>query len=106
MEGKSVRVKTWREFKQLAVQKHPKSIVYNIEQGLERKNLTSLRLILPAEDAWYLLLDFAKEGKLKETGIPLRTDKKGNIYISEDDVKDFLSKELGRELLLCSFWTI
>jgi len=105
--GKNVRVETWEKFKGLAIEKKPKSIVYIIAQSIPAKNLTSLKLILPVEDTQYILTDSAKGNKLRKTGIPIHTDKKGNRFIKDDDVKSFLMAQLQREdLQIFSYWTI
>ena len=95
--GKTVRVKTWEEFKRLVIEKKPNSIVYIIAQTIPAKDLTSLKLILPVEGAQYFFIDCAKGNKLRKTGIPIYTDKKGNRYIEDDDVKSFLKTQLRRE---------
>ena len=103
-----IRVKSWEEFKQLAINYHPKSVVYVIEQaGLSpTKELTTLRLMLPTPKGIFILLDFSNGEKLRQTGIPIRTDKYGNHLIEDDDVKDFIKKQLKREdLTICSYWT-
>jgi hypothetical protein len=103
-----VRVKSWDELKQLAIENHPKSFVYVIEQsGLSRtKELTTLRLMLPTSNAIYMFLDFSNGKTLRQTGIPIREDKYGNHLIEDDDVKNFIKKQLKREdLLICSYWT-
>jgi hypothetical protein len=103
-----IRVKSWEEFKQLAIKHHPKSIVYVIEQtGLSpTKELTTLRLMLPAANGIYILLDFSNGKELRQTGIPIRIDKLGDHLIEDDDVKDFLKNQLKREdLIICSYWT-
>lgn len=105
-----VKVRSWAEFKQLTERLRPKAIVYNIEQdGLSpRRELTNLRLILPAGPAYYVMIDSSRDGeKLRETGIPLRRDAKGNRYLEEEDVVKFLKEQFKREdLLFCSYWTI
>ncbi|MDH7478028.1 MAG: hypothetical protein QHH17_06585, partial [Candidatus Bathyarchaeota archaeon] len=85
-----VKIRSWKEFKRLAEELKVNSIVYNIEQdGLSpNRELTNLRLILPSGKAYYVLIDFAKGETLKETGIPLGKDAKGNRYIREEDVKE------------------
>ncbi len=103
-----VRVKSWEEFKQLAIHDKPKSVVYVIEQsGLSpSKDLTTLRLMLPTAKAIYILLDFSNGKELRQTGIPIRKDKLGNHFIEDDDVKDFLKTQLKRtDLQICSYWT-
>jgi len=104
--GKNVRVKTWEEFKGLAIEKKPKSIVYIIAQSIPAKNLTSLELILPVEGMQYIFTDCAKGDKLRRTGIPIHTDKKGNRFLEDDDVKSFLMAQLKRQdLQIFSYWT-
>jgi hypothetical protein len=104
-----IRVKSWEEFKSLATELRPNSIVYNVEQsGLSpAKELTSLRLIMPGQKTYYVFLDFPKGEALRETRIPLRKDEKGNRYIDETDVKNFLKTQFKRDdLTTCSYWTI
>jgi hypothetical protein len=108
MSGQIIRVKSWEEFKQLAIKYHPKSVVYIIEQsGLSHtKELTTLRLMLPTTNGLHILLDFSNGKELRQTGIPIRQDKLGNHLIEDDDVKDFLKNQLKREdLTICSYWT-
>jgi len=106
-KGGVIRVKSWQEFKRLAIKFEPEAVAYNIEQSVPASELTSLRLILPAGDAYYVFLDFPEDGNLRETGIPLRKDKHGNRYISDGDVINFVRKELGRkDLPIHSYWTV
>ena len=102
-----VRIKSWQEFKNAVEQLKPTSLVYIIEQnGLSKtKEATVLRLILPAKNAYYVYLDFPKEGALRETGIPIRGDKTGNRHLEDDDIKQFLKKEFGEAMPVFSYWT-
>jgi len=105
--GKLVRLKTWEEFKTLAIASRLNEIVYRIEQGMRRGHLTSLRLILPIEGAQFVFFDVAQDGALKQTGIPIHVDERGIRYIREQDVIVFLRKELGSpDLKVSSFWTV
>jgi len=104
-----IRVKNWQELKRLAINLKPDSVVYNIEQnGLSpERELTCLRLIMPTKEAYYIFLDFPKEEKSRETGIPIRRDKKGNRCLEDKDVVSFLKTQLERkDLTVCSYWTI
>lgn len=104
-----VKIRSWEEFKRLAESLKPNAIVYNIEQdGLSpKRELTNLRLILPSGQAYYVLLDFPRGETLRETGIPIRRDEKGNRYIEEEDVVKFLKSRFKRDdLTICSYWTI
>lgn len=104
--GKNVRVKTWETLKRLAIENKPKSIVYIIAQSIPARNLTALKLILPVEDTQYIFTDCAKGNKLRKTGIPIHTDRNGNRFIQDDDVKSFLKEQLRRkDLQIFSYWT-
>ena len=105
--GSVVRLKTWEEFRTLAIESRLNQVVYNIEQGLKPRHLTSLRLILPVEGVQYVFLDFARGDTLRQTGIPLHIDKAGIRYISDRDVVSFLRRELKNpDLKISSFWTM
>jgi len=97
---KVIRVKNWQEFKGLAINLNPKSVVYNIEQnGLSpERELTCLRLIMPTQEVYYIFLDFPREDKLRETGIPVRKDKKGNRCIEDKEIIDFLKTQARAKL--------
>ena len=106
MSDRLIRIKSWEEFKRLVVQLKPNSLVYIIEQnGLtQTKETTILRLILPAQNAYYVYLDFPKGNALRETAIPLHDDK-GNRHLEDEDIKQFLKKELGEKIPVFSYWT-
>jgi hypothetical protein len=109
MDEGVVKVRSWKEFKRLAEELKPNAIVYNIEQdGLSpKRELTNLRLILPAGKAYHVFIDFPKGEALRETGIPISRDAQGNRYIKEEDVINFLKTQFKREdLIICSYWTI
>ena len=102
-----VRLRKWKEFKQLAMELKPASIVYSIDQnGMSKtKELTCLRVILPAQNAYYVYLDFPKGNALRDTAIPIRENKYGR-FLEDQDIIKFLKKELGREdLAVFSYWT-
>jgi len=100
------RVKTWQEFKELAYNKNPKSIVYIIAQSVPARDHTGLKLILPVECAQYIFTDTAKVDSMRRTGIPIRTNSKGNRFLTDEDVKRFLRTELQiKDLKIFSYWT-
>ena len=108
MSEKFTRVKKWEEFKRLAIELEPDAVVYSIDQnGMSKtKELTCLRLILPARSGYYVYLDFPKGNVLRETGIPIREDRMGNRCLEDEDIKQFIKNALGREnLSVFSFWT-
>ncbi len=102
----TIRVKTWQEFKELAYTKNPKSVVYVIAQSIPSRNYTGLKLILPIEGAQIIFTDTAKGDAMRRTGIPVRTDNKGNRFLTDEDVKRFLRTELQiKDLKIFSYWT-
>ncbi|MFX0204084.1 MAG: hypothetical protein ACFFCW_48925 [Candidatus Hodarchaeota archaeon] len=102
----NVRVQTWEEFKGLTIKHKPIAIVYVIAQNIPTKNLTSLKILLPVEGVQYIFTDTAKGNKLRRTGIPIRTDNKGNCFLEDNDVKDYLRTQIQIEdLQIFSYWT-
>jgi len=105
-EQKTIRVKSWQEFKEKAFEKKPKSVVYVIAQSIPARDHTGLKLILPVEGAQYIFVDSAKDDKLRRTGIPVHTNKKGHRFITDEDVKTFLRAELSiNGIQIFSYWT-
>ena len=107
MSERLIRIRSWEEFKRLVVELKPNSLVYIIEQnGLtQTKETTILRLILPAQNAYYVYLDFPKENALRETGISIQVDKTGQRHLEDDDIKRFIKKEFGENMPVFSYWT-
>ena len=104
--GETFRVNTWQELKKLALEKKPKSVVYVIAQSVPARNHTGLKLIFPIVGAQYIFTDSAKGDKLRRTGIPVRTDHKGNRFLTDEDVKRFLRTQLDiAGLQIFSYWT-
>lgn len=102
----TIRIKKWEEFKELAYTKKPKSIVYIIAQSIPSKDYTGLKLILPVEGAQYIFTDTGKDDLMRRTRIPIQKGKKGNRFLTDDDVKRFLRNELQiKDLKIFSYWT-
>jgi hypothetical protein len=105
--GKNVRVKTWPEFKRLAIEHKPESIIYVIAQSIPAKDLTSLKVILPVQQTQYIFVDSAKGDRLRRTGIPIRVDERQNRFLEDQDIKAFLKTQFDREdLKIYSYWTV
>ncbi len=104
-----VRIRKWTEFKRLVAELKPESIVYSIDQNAmsRTKELTALRFILLARGGYHVYLDFprGKENVMRETGIQIREDKKGVRCLTDEDVVQFIKRELGENLQVFSFWT-
>jgi hypothetical protein len=107
LSGRVIRVDSWEEFKQLIRKHDAKEIVYRIEMGVPARHLTGLRLILPTSGAQYVFIDTASGDRLRKIGIKLRVNGFGNIYISDEDLKNFIKSELGgKEIKLHSYFTM
>jgi hypothetical protein len=106
LSERQFRVKTFEEFKRLVTELQPASLVYIIEQnGLTpTREMTVLRLLLPAKNAYYIYLDFPKGNALRETTIPIREDR-GSRHLEDDDIKEFLKKKFGEKMPVFSYWT-
>ncbi|MFB3890007.1 MAG: hypothetical protein ACE14S_10990 [Candidatus Bathyarchaeia archaeon] len=92
----------------MVTEKKPSSIVFVLEQNgfSPQKELTTLKLIMLHDQRYYIFLDFPRGETLKETGIPLRRDKNGVLYLDEDEVKSILKKQFEKEKVeVYSFWT-
>lgn len=103
-----IRIRSWQEFKQLAKQKQPGSLVYVLEQNgfAANKEITILRLIMLHDKRYYIFIDTPGDTALRQTGIPLRKDEGGNRYLKEEDVKAYLKKEFeGEKIEFFYFWT-
>jgi hypothetical protein len=104
-----VRVRKWAEFKRLVLELKPESIVYSIDQNAmsKVKELTALRFILLARGGYHVYVDFprGKENVMRETGIPIREDKNGVRFLTDEDVTRFIRREFGGQLKVFSFWT-
>jgi hypothetical protein len=103
------RVRKWTEFKRLVMELKPDSIVYSIDQNAmsKTKELTALRIILLARGGYYVYLDFprGKENVMRETGIQIREAKNRVRHLEDEDVVQFIKRELGENLKVFSFWT-
>jgi len=104
--SRTVRVHDWQQFKELALEKNPKSIVYVIAQSIPARDHTGLKLILPVEGMQYIFVDSAKDDKLRRTGIPVRTSRNGEHFLTDEDVKNFIKAQPEfRNLRIFSYWT-
>ena len=104
--NQTVRVRTWKEFKQLSEELKPDAIVYSIDQnGVSKdKELTCLRLILPSPKAYYVYVDFPKGDTLRETKIAIHGKKVR--HLEDQDIIDFLKNQHQRkDLNVYSYWT-
>jgi len=95
--ARTVHVKTWNEFRQLAITLRPSGIAYTIQRAPLSKPPIGLRLIFAAKNTQYVFLDFAKDDALKHTKMPIQTDANGEAYIDEETIRSFLHAQLERE---------
>lgn len=104
--GKIVRLKTWSEFKELAINLHPKSILYFLQRAPLSNPPVALRLVFASEDKQYIFIDCADGKTLRQTKIPVFFTEKGEACIRDEDIKQFIAAELKRTdlLILTPVW--
>ena len=95
--AKTVHIKTWSQFKQLADVSKPLSVAYTIQRAPLSKPPIGLRLIFTVESAQYVFLDFAIGDALKQTKIPIQINAYGEAFIDEEAIKNFLRSQLNRK---------
>lgn len=96
-DAKTVHVRTWREFKQLAITLKPSGIAYAMQRAPLSNPPVGLRLIFAVKNVQYVFLDFAKDNELKQTRIPLQTNQTGEALVNEDVIRNFLHEQLKRK---------
>jgi len=104
--NQTVRIRTWKEFKQLSEELKPKAIAYSIDQNgtTKDKELTCLRLMMPTQKAYYIYVDFPKGDRLRETKIAIHG--KEVRHLEDQEVIDFLKNQLPiKDLNVYSYWT-
>lgn len=106
--GQILRVKTWDEFKKMAISLRPKSLVYNLHRAPLSRPPICLRLVFASKQTQYVFLDFARGETLRQTGIPVIKPEGGEEYVSDEDIKQFITRELGRNdlLIVCPVWRL
>lgn len=103
---RTIRVKSWEEFRKAAIEMKTKTVIYIIAQSVPNRDYTGLKLILPVEDAQYIFTDTAKGNKMRRTKITVHTGNKGNRFLTDEDIKLFLGKNLAiKNLRILSYWT-
>ena len=94
--AKIVHVKTWDEFKHLATVHQPDTIAYTLQRAPLSNPPVGLRLLFASKDAQSVFLDVAEGRRLRRTKISVTTNVTGEFYLEEEEIKNFLKKELKR----------
>jgi len=85
-------VRTWEEFKTLALKLHPETIFYLAQPHLFRNPPLGLRLTFYHNQDMYVLTDYANGASLAKTGILIMNHTNGiHAEIREQDIRNFLS---------------
>ena len=94
----------WEEFKKLANVLGPNSVSYTIQRAPLSKPPVGLRIVFATGVTQYVFLDFARGGNMDRTKIPVRCNDKGEAYLSEEEIRNFILTQLGRrDLAIHSF---
>jgi len=94
--AKIVHVKTWDEFKRLAMVHQPNTIAYTLQRAPLSNPPVGLRLVFASKDVQYVFLDVAEGKSLKRTKILVTSNLAGEFYFEEEDIRNFLKAELKR----------
>ncbi len=86
----------WEEFKKLAGLLRPSSVSYTIQRAPLSKPPVGLRIVFAAGAAQYVFLDFARGKNMERTKIPVRCNEKGEAYLNEEEIKNFILTQLDR----------
>ena len=106
MSGRVVKVESWEAFRHLIGEYGPQKILYSIKKGAAEGQTTILSFTLPLESRQYVFTDTAEGDRLRETGIRLHKDERGNAYIRDEHVVDFVKSRISRRgVKLVSYWT-
>jgi hypothetical protein len=101
--AKVVHVKTWDEFKRLAIIHQPDTIAYAMQRAPLSNPPIGLRIVFASKDIQYVFLDLAEGRSLRQTKIPVIANLTGQFSL-EEDIKNFLKTELNRtNLSIISF---
>lgn len=93
---KVIHVKTWEEFKKLAISSRPNFMAYTVQNAPLSRPPLGLRLVFATEDFQYVFLDFAHGNAFRQTRLPVYTNDNGDAYFKEEDLKNFIHAELDR----------
>ena len=95
------RVESWEKFKDLFSSLNPETVYYLSEPHPLKEPPIGLRLTFYHGKDMYVFTDFADANALHRTGIPITNPKdKVKVEIKEEDIRRFLSNELGKVKLV------
>ena len=103
-DAKVIHVNNWEEFKKLVIALRPNSVSYTVQRAPLSKPPVGLRIVFAAGVTQYVFLDFARGENMERTKIPVRCNDKGEAYLSEEEIRNFILTQLGRrDLAIHSF---
>ncbi|MCJ7634780.1 hypothetical protein MUP77_20610 [Candidatus Bathyarchaeota archaeon] len=86
-------VRSWEEFKALALNHKPDTVFYLAQPHLFRTPPLGLRLTFYHGQDMYVMTDYAKGASLVKTGIQITSpEDKVQAQVREQDIRDFLSR--------------
>lgn len=94
--GRVVCIKTWDDFKKLAVTLRPRSVMYFLQRAPLSKPPLALRFLFTSENTLYIFLDCADGEVFKQTKILIKGKGGKQRYVLHEDIKEFIVKELER----------
>lgn len=91
------RIKDWNKFKRLAQELFPQTVFYIVQPHPLRRPSLGIRITFYHEKNMYLFIDYADNGFLHKTRIPISNYKdEVKAHIRDEDIREVLLKQLGK----------
>ncbi|QLJ52723.1 MAG: ACR3 family arsenite efflux transporter ArsB [Candidatus Fermentimicrarchaeum limneticum] len=92
-----IHVEEWEDFKKALVETQPDCIFCAQQSAPHSEKPLTLGLMFASKNAQHAFLDLAIDDSFKKTKIPTFVNKFGAVCLDEDNLKNFICCELGRE---------
>ena len=90
------RIKSWKEYRKLALEFKPEIIYYARDPHPLKKPPWGLKLIFYHGFDGYVFTDYAEGDALNKTKIPIRGTNEQEIPLLMEDIESFLHSQIGR----------
>jgi len=109
-EGKELtvyRIRSWKDYQELALKFKPEIIYYARDRHPLRKPPWGLKLIFYHGFNGYVFIDYADGAILHKTRIPIQGKNTREVPLLIEDIKNFLHSQIGKIKIspIHSFWS-
>ena len=101
------RIRSWEEFRKLALEFKPEVIFYVIDSHPLRKPPWGLKFIFYNGFNGYVFVDYADGATLYKTKIPFQGKDKSEVPLLVEDIENFIHSQIGKRKVspIHSFWS-